>query len=39
MDEPFKVIWNSDRFNEYREAHLEGRGKEMHLCQTCNRIR
>jgi len=38
MNDSFDNIYNSDRYNEYREAHKGVRGKEMPLCESCNRI-
>ena len=39
MDAEFIDIFNCDKFNAYREAHSQKRGKSMPLCSMCNRIR
>jgi len=39
LEKPFKNIWNSRRYWAYRDAHREGRGHTMPLCNKCNRIR
>lgn len=39
MESDFATIFNSERFNAYREAHADGCGKLMPLCRDCNRIK
>jgi radical SAM protein with 4Fe4S-binding SPASM domain len=39
MNKSFGEIYNSDFYNQYREMHKSGRGKEMPLCVNCNRIK
>ena len=34
-DESIKEIWRNDKFNEFRQLHLEGRWKEIPLCRDC----
>ena len=38
MDQPFGEIYNSENYNYYRKAHRQGWGKELPLCEKCNRI-
>jgi len=33
-----RLAWISYEYFKYRYAHREGRGKEMPLCDRCNRI-
>lgn len=39
VEDPFYNIYNGVKYNEYRDAHRAGRGKEMPLCKNCNRIK
>jgi len=39
MESDFATIFNSARFNAYREAHARGAGSDLPLCRECNRIR
>ena len=32
-------IYDSDLYTKYREYHQQGRGKELKLCKSCNRIK
>ena len=38
MESSFYEIYNSERYNEYREHHYFDKGKKMDLCGKCNRI-
>lgn len=35
-DTPIKAIWQGERFNFYRRAHLEGRGSTVSPCRGCS---
>jgi radical SAM protein with 4Fe4S-binding SPASM domain len=39
MEQPLAMILASEKYREYYYAHKEGRGKEMPLCNKCNRIK
>ena len=39
MDQPFGKIYNSENYNFYRQAHRQGWGKKLPLCEKCNRIK
>jgi radical SAM protein with 4Fe4S-binding SPASM domain len=36
--EPLSAIWNSDRMNELRMLHLEGRRREHSICGSCKQL-
>lgn len=38
MERPFGEIYNGAEYRAYRKAHALGRGKEMPLCDKCDRI-
>ena len=38
LEKSFKDIYNSKDYRLYRKAHMTGRGKELPLCDKCNRI-
>jgi len=38
LNESLKDIWEGKKYESYRKAHKEGRGREMPLCNKCNRI-
>ena len=33
-----KEVWQGEKYQAYRRAHIEGRGKEMKLCNDCSYI-
>lgn len=38
MEQPFGEIYNSQAYREYRKAHAQGKGKQMPLCESCNKL-